>query len=265
MSAMSGTAVTNVMLDRLQAGELAIGVGLRQARTVDIGKAMKTAGFDWLFIDMEHSTMDVDTAVQISVAAQSAGIAPIVRVPGFQHFHASRVLDGGAQGIVVPHVDTADTAREMVANCKYPPIGRRSVQGAQPVLDFQTRPMAEATTAVNAATALVVMLETPEAIANADSIAAVAGVDALLIGTNDLCMEMGIPGQVGDPKVAEAYEAVVAACRAHGKHAGMGGVYDPPLMQKYIRMGARLILGGNDLSLLVAAGRERISVLRAAL
>ena len=256
---------TNVMMDRLAAGELAIGVGLRQARTVDIGKAMKTAGFDWLFIDMEHGTMDLDTAVQISVAAQSAGIAPVVRVPGFQHFHASRVLDGGAQGIVVPHVDTVETAREMVANCKYAPLGRRSVQGAQPVLDFASGSIAEATAAVNAATALVVMLETPQAIANADAIAAVEGVDALLIGTNDLCMEMGIPGEIGHPDVVEAYRTVVAACAAHGKHAGMGGVYDPPLMQKYIAMGARLILGGNDLSLLMAAGRERVAVLRSTL
>ena len=70
--------ITNVAKDRLEAGELAIGVGLRQARTVDIGKAMKTCGFDWLFIDMEHNAMDVDMAVQISVAAQDAGITPIV-------------------------------------------------------------------------------------------------------------------------------------------------------------------------------------------
>ena len=116
--------------DRLEAGELAIGVGLRQARTVDIGKAMKTCGFDWLFIDMEHNAMDVDMAVQISVAAQDAGITPIVRVPGYQHFHATRVLDGGAQGIVVPHVDTVEVAAQMVANTKYPPLGQRSVTGA---------------------------------------------------------------------------------------------------------------------------------------
>ncbi len=257
--------IRNTMMDRLRAGELAIGVGLRQARTVDVGKAMKTAGFDWLFIDMEHNSMDVDTAVQISVAAQSAGIAPIVRVPGFQHFHATRVLDGGAQGVVVPHVDDAETAARLADNCKYPPLGHRSVAGAQPVLDFETHPMGEATAAVNAATALVVMLETPRAIENADAIAAVPGVDSLLIGTNDLCMEMGIPGQVGDGRVVEAYEKVVAACRAHGKHAGMGGVYDPPLMKKYIAMGARLILGGSDLNFMMAAGRERVETLRAAL
>ena len=118
--------IPNVAKQRLEAGGLALGVGLRQARTVDIARAMKTAGFDWLFIDMEHNAMDVDMATQISVAAQDAGITPLVRVPGFEHHHASRVLDCGAQGIVVPHVDDAETAAQMVSNCRFPPLGHRS-------------------------------------------------------------------------------------------------------------------------------------------
>ena len=166
--------IQNVAKEKLHAGELVIGVGLRQARTVDIAKAMKTAGFDWLFIDMEHNSMDLDTAIQISVTAQDVGITPLIRVPGFQHFHASRALDGGAQGIVVPHVDTKDTAIQMIDQCKYPPIGHRSVAGAQPMLDFQTFPMHEATEAVNNATLTVLMLETPTAIKNASEIASIA-------------------------------------------------------------------------------------------
>ena len=75
--------IRNIAKEKLESGDLAIGVGIRQARTVDIAKAMKTAGFDWLFIDMEHNSMDIDTAVQISVAAQEVGITPLVRVPGF--------------------------------------------------------------------------------------------------------------------------------------------------------------------------------------
>jgi 2-keto-3-deoxy-L-rhamnonate aldolase RhmA len=123
-------SVRNVAKERLMAGEFAIGVGLRQARTVDIGKIMKAAGYDFIFIDMEHNSMSIDLAAQISVAAQDAGITPIVRVPGFEHFHASRALDAGAQGIVVPHVDTAAVAARMVANCRYPPLDHRSVTGA---------------------------------------------------------------------------------------------------------------------------------------
>jgi len=255
-------SIRNTAKERLENGELALGVGLRQARTVDIAKAMKTAGFDWLFIDMEHNAMSVDTAVQLSVAAQDARITPIVRVPGFQHFHATRVLDGGAQGVVVPHVDTAEMARRMVENTRYPPLGHRSVTGALPQVDFASHPVGELTEAVNASTLIVVMVETPEAVSNVDAIAAVPGIDAVLVGTNDLCMEMGIPGQVGDDRVAEALEKVVAACRANGVHPGLGGVYDPPLMQRYIDLGMRLILSGNDLSFLLAGARERVGLLR---
>jgi len=252
----------NPAREKLEAGELALGIGLRQARTVDIAKAMKTCGLDWLFIDMEHNSMDLDMAVQISVAAQDAGIAPIVRVPGFQHFHATRVLDGGALGVVVPHVDDAETARKMVDNCRYPPLGHRSVTGRLPQFDFAPVPLAEATKLVNRATLLVVMLETPQAVENCEAIAAVEGVDVLLMGTNDLCMEMGIPGQVGDPRIAGIFERVVAACRKHGKWAGLGGVYEPALMRKYIGLGMQLILLGNDLPLLMEITTQRTKELR---
>ena len=254
--------ITNTAKNRLESGELALGVGLRQARTADIGKIMKTCGYDWLFIDMEHNSMSIDTAAQISVAAQDAGIAPIVRVPGFQHFHATRALDGGAQGVVVPHVDTAEVAAEMVSNCKYPPVGHRSVTGRLPQVNFEAHPQDEVTRSVNNATLVVVMVETPTAVENVEAIAAVPGVDSVLVGTNDLCTEMGIPGAFGDARIQEIMERVVAACRAHGKHPGLGGVYEPPLMERYIRMGMRLILCGNDLTMMMAAAQERSARMR---
>ena len=254
--------IANRTKERLDRGELALGVGLRQARTVDIAKAMKTAGYDWLFIDMEHNAMNIDTATQIAVAAQDAGITPIVRVPGFEHHHATRALDCGAQGIVVPHVDDPATALQMVQNCRYPPVGKRSVTGALPQLDFTTHPIGEMAAAVDAATLLVIMLETPEAIANADAIAAIPGIDVLLIGTSDLCMEMGIPGQVDHPEVLKAYETMTAACRKHGKHAGMGGVYRPEQMQPYIEMGVRMVLTGSDLGFIMSGARAQAGAVR---
>ncbi len=257
------TVVRNAAKERLEAGELALGIGVRMSRTVDIAKAMKTCGYDWLFIDMEHSSMDLDTAGQISVAAHSAGITPVVRVPGFEHHHASRVLDGGAQGIVAPHVDTPDTAARIVRQCRFPPLGRRSVVGGLAQLDFAALPVGEATEAINASTLVIVMIETPEAVDNADAIAAIEGIDGLLVGTNDLCMEMGIPGRVGDPAVMEAQAKVIDACRRHGRHPGLGGVYEPPLMERYIEMGMRLILCGNDLSMLMAGASARAKRLRA--
>ncbi len=252
----------NYAFEKLRKGDLAIGAGLRQARTVDIGKAMKTAGFDWLFIDMEHNSMDVDTAVQISIAAQDAGITPIVRVPGFEHFHATRVLDGGAQGIVFPHVDDPETAMRLVRNVRYPPLGHRSVTGALPQLNFAQHPVAEAAAAIDRETMIVVMLETPFALSNAHDIAAIDGIDAVMIGTADLTMEMGIPGQLEHPDVVRAYETLIDACAVSKKHAGMGGVYAPQIMSRYIAMGARLILAGNDLAFLMAGATARAREVR---
>ncbi len=254
--------VRNVAKEKLEAGEIVLGAGIRNARTVDVAKAMKTAGFDWLFIDMEHSTIDADTAAQISVAAQDAGITPIVRVPGFAHHHATRVLDCGAQGIVVPHVDDAETAARMVQNMRYPPLGRRSITGSLPQLDFASHPAGETAKAIDEATLLVLMLESPGAIARVDEIAAVEGYDVLLIGTNDLTLEMGIPGQIEHPDVVEAYRRVVEACRKHGKHPGMGGIYAPPLMHRYLDMGMRMVLAGNDHSFLMAGARAQATALR---
>jgi 4-hydroxy-2-oxoheptanedioate aldolase len=256
------TTMTNPARDRLAKGEVSIGVGLRQARTSDIAAAMKTAGYDWLFLDLEHSSMSEDMAVQISMAANGYGIAPIVRVPNRQYDMATRVLDGGAWGIVMPHVDTPEEAREVADRLRYPPQGHRSVAGNMPQFAFRTLPLAESSAAINANVLVVVMLETPRAIENADAIAAVPGIDVLLIGANDLAMEMGIPQQVGSERMLNAYQRLVSACRKHNKWAGLGGVYVEDLMTKYIGMGARFVLSGNDMSFMMTGAQTRAKFLR---
>ena len=254
--------INNPARARLEAGEVSIGIGLRISRTVDIAKAMKTAGFDWLFIDMEHSAMSIDTASQISVAALDAGITPLVRVPWMEHWVATRVLDNGALGIVMPHVDTAEQAREVVDRLKYPPIGHRSVAGGAAVFDFEKVDVGESIAAINASTLVTVMIETPLGVENADEIAAVDGVDVLLIGTGDLTAEMGIPGQPGHERVLAAYESVIAACHKHGKWAGMGGAYEEPELRRYIGMGVRMVLASGDLGLMMQAGSATTRLVR---
>jgi len=254
--------VRNATRARLENGEMAIGVGIRTARTVDIAKMMKTAGFDWLFIDLEHGPMSIEFATTLAVAALDTGISPIVRVPFMQHTMATRVLDSGALGIVMPHVDTADQAREIVQHLKYPPIGHRSLAGSQAIFDFKPLPISEMVDAANAALLVIPLMETPIAIANAEAIAAVPGVDALLIGTNDLSAEMGIPGEFGHARVAAAYQTVIAACRKHGKSPGMGGIDSEELLQRYIGMGMRLVLAGGDGGFLMAAAARRAALVR---
>ena len=254
--------VRNPARERLERGELSIGLGIRLGRSVDIAKILKTSGYDWVFLDLEHSPMSLDAASQISVAALDTGISPIVRVPAMQMAMATRALDGGALGIVMPHVDTAAEARAIVDHLKYPPVGHRSVSGAQPQFDYKTMKVGELTAALNAATLTVCMVETPKAIANVDAIAGVPGVDVVLVGTNDLAAEMGIPGDFANPKIAAAYKKIVAACKKHKKWPGMGGVYNEELMKKYVGLGMRMVLAGGDVGMLMQAAGQRSSFLR---
>ena len=121
------TAVPNHTLRQLRAGKLAIGLGLRQARTVDTAQIAKTAGFDWLFIDCEHNSMDTDIAAQIAAASLAVGVTPLVRVAGLEHWLASRMLDNGAQGIVFPHVDSSEEAQRAANSCRFPRSEERRV------------------------------------------------------------------------------------------------------------------------------------------
>lgn len=254
--------VGNAALERLKAGDVAVGIGLRQARTVDIAAAMKTCGFDWLFIDLEHNSMTLDTAVQIAMAAGHAGIAPLVRIPSGRYDLATRALDGGALGIIVPHIDTVEQAREAVRQLKYPPVGRRSIASPMPQAGFDSLPLAQAMAEVNAQILVVAMLETPQAVDSAEGIAAVPGINALHVGANDLSAELGVPGQYLHADIEHAFEKVVAACRKHGKWPAMGGIYTEKELAHYVGLGVRMVLAGNDLNLLMAAARARAYLVR---
>jgi 4-hydroxy-2-oxoheptanedioate aldolase len=257
--------VSNVAKQRLTRGELAIGIGVRGVRGVEIARVMKTAGFDFLFIDLEHGSTSVETAFQISVAALDAGIAPLIRVPHGELALGTRCLDGGGLGVVIPHVDTPEQAREMVNAFKFQPVGHRSIAGGYPQFGFAPAPVKDVIAGLNDETLVVAMIETPRAVENAERIAAVPGVDVLLMGTNDLCLEMDIPGQLDHERVAAAIDAVVAACRKHGKWPGLGGVYGKELAKRYIGRGMRFVLAGNDLSLLLSAAQEQAGFFRGCL
>jgi 2-keto-3-deoxy-L-rhamnonate aldolase RhmA len=252
----------NIAKQRLREGKLVLGLGLRQTRTVDIGLIARTCGFDYLFIDCEHNAMDLSVASDISVAALGQGVTPLVRVSGKEPFHSVRVLDNGAQGVVIPHVDSADEAQALVDSLRYPPAGHRSISRASPLVAFESVPLEQFMGEANDETLIVAMLESPASIDQADAIAAVEGIDVLLIGTNDLCAEMGLHGQFGHQRVADAYARMIEACRAHGKFAGMAGVREDALMERYIGMGARFVLAGVDLPLMMEAGKARTKFLR---
>ena len=249
--------VENAVKKRLQQGKIAASFNVSRLRTVEIPQIAKATGFHWIFIDLEHSTMDMDMAGQVSAAALPTGVTPIVRVPEGDVNRATRVLDAGAQGIIFPHVDTVEEAVSFVHACRYPPVGHRSLAYGGPQFEYATLPPGEAMAGINDQTLLVMMIETPRAVENAAAIAAVDGVDILLVGGSDLSATMGIPGQMTHPEFVDAIGKVVDGANAAGKWAGLGGVYDEALLPGFIERGMRFILGGSDLAFILAGAKAR--------
>jgi 4-hydroxy-2-oxoheptanedioate aldolase len=233
-------------------GEVVASVTVRLVRGVEIARIAATAGFDTLYVDVEHSSFSLDATGQICMAALSAGITPLVRVASWDTI--GRVLDGGALGVIAPHIQSADDARAVVRAAKFPPLGDRSAGGGLPALEYRAFPATESNPALNDATLVAVMVETVAALDQIEAIAAVAGVDMLLIGSNDLTAEMGIPGQYDHPKLTEAFTRTIAAARQYGIHVGVGGLSTrPDKVAEFVRMGARYVSTGTDLAFLTAA------------
>jgi 4-hydroxy-2-oxoheptanedioate aldolase len=244
----------NHMKEKLARGEVVASMTVRLSRTIEIAQIARTAGFDTLYVDMEHNTLTLDAACQICIAAQQIGLTPLVRVPANTPDYIARVLDGGAMGVITPHIRSAAEARAMVDLVKFPPLGQRSAGGALSHYQYRSFPTGETNAAMNEATSLVVMIETVAALEHVEEIAAVDGVDLLLIGSNDLCNEMAIGGQFDDPRLRDAFARCIAAARKHGKHVGVGGLAArEDLMAQFVRMGARYVSTGTDLAFLLAA------------
>jgi len=253
----------NLMKQKLAAGGLVLVMNLRLARTVDIAMVAKAGGYDAIYVDMEHSPYSIDTTATICAAAIGIGITPLVRVPSHDAHWSSRVLDGGAQGVIVPHVNNRAEAEAVVRHCRFPPLGRRSVMGLGPALGYRAIPLGEINERLNTEMALIVMLETAEGIDNAAVVAAVPGIDVLLIGSGDLTTDYGIPGQVDHPRLREAYERVAEACHSHGKVLGVGGIrHNVALQGELIRLGARFVIAGTDVNYVLAGARQDTTALR---
>jgi 4-hydroxy-2-oxoheptanedioate aldolase len=242
----------NPLKDKLARGEVAASMIVRLTRTAEIAELATTAGFDSLYVDMEHGPFSFEATGAICVAALAAGITPLVRVPGLAE--VQRVLDAGALGIIAPHVQSAAEARDYVRAAKFPPLGERSAAGALPHLHYRSFPAADIDRAMNAATMMVVQFESDEALKNADAIVGVDGVDMVLIGSNDMLASFGLTGQYEHPRLREAYAHTIEVCRRHGKHVGVGGLSSrPDLAAQFVKMGARYVSTGTDLGFLLAA------------
>lgn len=248
---------------KLMAGELVLCMAVNQMRSAEAPMIAAACGFDAIFVDLEHSATSLETAAMICVAALTGGITPIARVPSHNPFHAARILDAGAQGVMVPHVENAAEAAAIVRNLRFPPFGMRSAYGTGPALGYRAIGQGEVNQFLNEHELVIAMLETPQAIEQADAIAAVPGIDMVHIGALDVSNVMGIPAAYSDPRMRAVFEKVAKACKAHGKAMGVGGARGDREMQQYlIDLGVRYLTTGSDVSFLMTAARADVAALR---
>lgn len=209
------------------------------------------SGLDWLLIDMEHSALSLESVLQQLQVAAAYPVTPVVRVPSNDPVLIKRVLDLGAQNLLVPMVSSADEARAAVAATRYPPVGLRGVGSALARSARWNRVdgyLAEAAEHVS----LTVQIETVAAVEAAAEIAAVEGVDAVFVGPADLSASMGVLGQQTHPDVVAAVHRVFAAAHAVGVPVGVNA-FDPVVAEAYLDAGADFVAVGADVALLARA------------
>jgi len=208
-------------------------------------------GFDCLWLDMEHKPVSQMEIFNMITAARASGIDCLVRVRKQGYLDYFRALEDGAAGIMVPHVKSADEARWIVQNAKYPPMGKRGMDFASADSRYMLDPgNQEAMDFANRETFVMIQIEDKEALDEIDEIAAVPGIDAFFVGPGDLSASLGVFGQSDSPVMQEAIEMVAAAAKKNGKWWGIP-VGSPALGQKYLDMGASFLNYSSDLGAIV--------------
>jgi len=238
--------------------------GLMAGTFLNLGSATAVeiaadSGFDWLLIDLEHGSGSLADLRSMLLACRGSSAAPIVRIRSVDPDTVKFVLDSGAAGIMFPYVSSVEAARQAVACMKYPPTGTRGVAGAIRATDYG-RNWKEYFTDANANTLVVVQIETKEAVEASSEIAAIEGVDVLFVGPLDLSVNLGCPGDFGQPQVVDALQRVVQSCTDQGKTAGI--LTKSGFEQQHVDLGYRFVALGSDAQAVVTSMNEYPTTLR---
>jgi len=221
--------------------------------SVEAAAQLATLGFDFLWIEMEHSPVTLETLRHIVLATRGMHTLPFARVPVNELWTAKRVLDMGVAGVMFPFSSTPELARQAVAACHYPPHGRR---GSGASLGRLTWPEPERyIDSADENVTVIIIIEEVRAVAQIDEIAATPGVDALFIGTSDLSFSLGLRGDQKDPRLREAVTQVLEAGRRNGKAVGRPA-QTPEQVKQYIDEGFQLFQAPTDLGFLTAGAKR---------
>ena len=211
---------------------------------IHLAETAARSGVDWLCFDLQHGLMDYQDLNTLLPAICGRPVTPLVRVAANTPDQIGKVLDVGAEGVIVPMVNTEAEARRAVSACYYPPLGQRSCGPMRPAMVTGIEYLATA----NDQIACIPMIETEEGLNNVEAIAAVEGVDGLFVGPMDLCYGLGLPpGDFTNSRFVEAIEAIVSVAKKHGRAVGMFG-YSPAMARESLNSGFDFASAGTDIS-----------------
>ncbi|HEY2015980.1 MAG TPA: aldolase/citrate lyase family protein [Bryobacteraceae bacterium] len=248
---------TSPVKKRLREG-LPVIAGTITVNSIDVAAHMANLGFDFLWVEMEHSPITLETLRNIVLATRGLPALTFARVPVNETWTAKRVLDQGVSGVIFPFTSTPELAQQAAAACRYPPHGRRG-SGANLARMTWPDPTRYADSADENVT-VIAIIEEARAVENIDAIAATPGIDVLFIGTSDLSFSLGLRGNQNDPRLQDAIGKVVEAGKRHGKFLGRPAA-TPEQVKEYMRQGFQLFQAATDLGLIAAGAKKYLEAL----
>lgn len=243
----------NLVKKALKNGQVAVGTMISECRGPGVMTMMTTAGFDYVYIDMEHSTFSMETCSDMIAAAKASNTMAFVRTPGLGRLEIQKLLDAGADGVMVPQVSTAEEVRQIVAYAKYFPEGERGMALRRAHSNFGKAPPAQYMKHANEESMVIIQLESKTAMRDIEQLVSVPGVDAAFIGPNDLSQSYGKPGQSEDPEIIADLLNFIQVCNRHGVAPGIHA-FDMKTAQRWIDAGMRLICYSNDINMITDTG-----------
>ncbi|MGY0353571.1 HpcH/HpaI aldolase family protein [Enterococcus avium] len=243
--------------EKLKNREVVLGTMLSELPSANLPRLFQVAGFDYFIIDCEHGSFDFSQVANLIGIANGYGIPAIVRIPMIEREFITKVLDAGADGLLVPMVNTKEEAEKVIEISKYSPLGKRGVSTTRAHSNYSPPPLKEYLKLANERTSIFVQLETQEAVKNVEDIASVEGITAIMIGPNDMATDLGVPGETGHPKMFEAIEKVIAAANKAGLPSGIIESHQDYL-KKCRSLGMTVFSCGSELGMLLSAAKQNV-------
>jgi len=251
----------NRVKQALREGKTVIGTMITEFRTPEIARMMAAAGFDFIFIDTEHSPFTLETVVDIVRACRAVDLVCLVRVPDAEYHLIARALDAGADGLMIPRVETREVVEQIIQAAKYPPWGVRGYGLRAITTNYEKAEVGDWIEWLNENTMIVIQIERKRAIENVDQLVSVRGVDAAFIGPHDLSISLGVPGQFDHPRMVEAIQRVVDTCKRHNIASGIH-VRDLQKLLYWKERGVRMLTYSTDVNMIMSAATEAVEELR---